>query len=147
MDATPSFFFDQMPVGAYRAALDGRLLSVNPALASLLGFESVQEMLHARPTHMRCYAQPVRHGQFMAALYSGGVSDFDSVMLSKTGHLPVRERAQLVLDAQGVAKGYEGIVQSWPEAKTQSSAHAQVDAEQLLRLQVLMDTITDHVWM
>lgn len=139
MSATDfSSLLDVLPVGAYRAALDGRLLYANAALARLLGYSSAEAMLQAQPSHARCYAQAGRHGQFMAQLYGGGVRDFDSVMRGAGADVNVRESAKLLLDAQGVAIGYEGAVQL---------AQTGADSEELQRLQALFNTITDHVWM
>jgi PAS domain S-box-containing protein len=139
--------FDLLPIGAYRAALDGRLLRVNPALAQMLGYASAQAMLSEVTSHARCYAQAGRHAQFMAKLYGGGVRDFDSVMLRQGVHTSVRESAQLLLDAQGMAIGYEGIVQAWPDAPTQHDATTSFDTLQLQRMQALFETIHDHLWM
>ncbi|MBS7806283.1 PAS domain-containing hybrid sensor histidine kinase/response regulator [Variovorax sp. PCZ-1] len=133
-----SSLLDLLPVGAYRAGLDGRLSYVNTALARLLGYSSAEFMLKTQPSHARCYAQAGRHGQFMAQLYGGGVREFDSVMRGVSGDVSVKEQAKLLLDAQGVAIGYEGTVQA---------AQASNDSEQLQRLQALIDTITDHIWL
>jgi PAS domain S-box-containing protein len=138
--STPDFssLLDLLPIGAYRAGLDGRLSYVNATFARLLGYASSDAMLQAQPSHGRIYALAGRHGQFMAQLYGGGVSDFDSVMQGVSGEVAVREQAKLLVDAQGVAIGYEGTVQL---------AQANGDAEHSQRLQALIDTITDHVWM
>jgi PAS domain S-box-containing protein len=147
--STPSTepLFDLLPIGAYRANLDGSLLRVNLALAQLLGYANAQAMLGACSTHARCYTQPARHAQFMAQLYSGGVRDFDSVMHSRNAHTPVRETAQLLHDAQGLAIGYEGIVQSWPQAQGCGDLLGSADALQLKRLQALVQSSPDHIWM
>jgi PAS domain S-box-containing protein len=139
-----SSLLDLLPIGAYRAGLDGRLSYVNATLASVLGYDSAQAMLHAQPMHARCYRQAGQHAQFMAKLYGGGVRDFDSVMIGASGDVSVRESAKLLLDAQGVAIGYEGTVHA---VQTQALSGTGSDAEQLQRLQALVDNITDHVWM
>ncbi len=139
--------FDLLPVGAYRASLDGKLLRVNLALAQLLGYASAQEMLSACSSHARCYAQPSRHAQFMVQLYGGGVQDFDSVMLCRHAHSPVRERAQLLLDAQGISIGYEGTVQAWPDTQARVDHLLSTDEQQLQRLQALVHSSPDHIWM
>jgi two-component system, sensor histidine kinase and response regulator len=169
--------FELLPIAAYRAALDGTLQQVNTAFARLHGFDSPAHMLSTAgaTTHSRCYASSVRHGQFMAQLYGGGVHDFDSPMLRLTDKtaLQVREHAQLVRDDSGVAVGYEGTLQVLPAASasesstahsnnssntfssttfatnTNTSANAaptDADLTQLHRLGALVASIPDHVW-
>ncbi len=142
--------FELLPVAAYRAALDGSLLRVNTAFAHLHGYATTQHMLAsygATPAHSRCYALSARHPQFMAQLYSGGVCDFDSQMLrwADQTEIQVREHAQLVRDAQGVAVGYEGTVQLAAVEQPVASSHAQ-DLAQMQRLEALIAGIPDHVW-
>jgi PAS domain S-box-containing protein len=139
-----------LPVGVYRASLDGRLSYVNLALAHLLGYDSPQTMLQGQPSHASCYLQAGRHTQFMAQLYSGGVMNFESVMQGQRGEVLVFEQAQLLLDTQGLAIGYEGIVQTshnLQAIQAQPHSPSSGDAQQLQRLQALVDTITDQVWM
>jgi PAS domain S-box-containing protein len=147
--------FDLLPIGAYRAGLDGSLQRVNSALALLLGYADPEAMLAACSSHVRCYAQPGRHAQFMAQLYSGGVRDLDSAMLctpqaSELGRVQMmRERAHLLLDAQGVAIGYQGTIQAVPHVSTPaaSSSEDAQQLQQLQRLQALVESSPDHVWM
>jgi PAS domain S-box-containing protein len=166
--------FELLPMAAYRAALDGTLQQVNTAFARLHGFDNPAHLLATAgaATHSRCYASGVRHGQFMAQLYGGGVHDFDSQMLRLTDQtaLQVREHAQLVRDDHGVAVGYEGTLQVLPAASasesstalsssssstfatntnTHTSANAAAtvaDLTQLHRLGALVASIPDHVW-
>ncbi len=145
----PEPLFELLPVGAYRAALDGSLLHVNSALASMLGYASAPQLLRHKPSHALLYTQPGRHAQFMAQIYSTGVRDFDSVLHQCAGYAAVRECAQLLRDAQGVAVGYEGIVQLSADVHVSSplGQATEAQAQQLQRLQALMDASTDHVWM
>jgi PAS domain S-box-containing protein len=142
--------FELLPVAAYRAALDGSLLRVNTAFARLHGYATTQQMLAScgtTPAHGHCYALSTRHPQFMAQLYSGGVHDFDSQVLrwSDQVEIAVREHAQLVRDALGVAMGYEGTVQLQAVEPRLAYNHAQ-DVAQMQRLEALIAGIPDHVW-
>lgn len=142
--------FELLPIGAYRAALDGSFLRVNSALANLLGYANPQDLLSDSGTHATCYAQPGRYTQFMAQLHGGGVRDFDSVMLCAESHALVSERAQLLLDAQGVVVGYEGTIQAWSDSQGRVARPEGADAAQLLqlqRLQALVNCSPDHIWM
>jgi PAS domain S-box-containing protein len=139
-----SSLLDLLPVGAYRAGLDGRLMYANVAFARLMGYSSPQALLQALPSHGRIYSQAGRHTQFMAQLYGAGVNNFDSEMLGASGSVAVREQAKLQFDAQGVAIGYEGTVQA---AQIQAVSGTGTDVEHLQRLQALLDSITDHIWM
>src|SRR5512138_595927 len=38
-------FFEQLPVGFYRSTPDGRILYANPALAALLDFDNVDDLM------------------------------------------------------------------------------------------------------
>jgi hypothetical protein len=81
---------DPMPIGAYRAALDGRLLCVNSAFVQMPGFTSAQEVLRDCGSHARCYALAMMQcAQFIAKLYVGDALDFDSVMLRQGEHAGV----------------------------------------------------------
>ncbi len=136
--------FDMLPVGAYKAALDGTVLQVNRELAQLHGFDSPQQMMaalaHGPATSIgRCHVDPAHHAQFMDKVRQGGVHEFDSSMTRLADQVPldVRERAQLVHDTQGVAIGFVGTVQPSPD-----DSHF----AQLQRLKSLVNSIPDHVW-
>ncbi len=130
-----SSLFELLPIGAYQARLDGRLIRVNLAWAQLLGYSSAELALQALPSHTQCYEDPAQHGAFMAQLYGSGVQAFDSAMRTSTGSVQVREHAQLVRNAQGVATHYEGTVQLHK---------AQDDLQE--QLAALVNSSPDHVW-
>jgi PAS domain S-box-containing protein len=134
-DSQPSSLFNLLPIGAYQARLDGALIRVNRAWAQLLGYASLDEALTAHAQHASCYADPAQHGAFMAQLYGQGVSNFDSSMRGAGSPVQVREHAQLVRNAQGVATHYEGTVQ----------LHAP-QTDLLVQLTALVNSIPDQVW-
>jgi PAS domain S-box-containing protein len=148
--STPDFtsLLDMLPMAAYRAALDGRLLHVNRAFAQLMGLPSATDLGAQQASHSRCYVDGQRHQQFMAQLYSGGVKDFVSELrrLSDGATLQMREQAQLVRDAQGTVVGYEGTLELAASVDNPQPFTTQ-DKAQLLRLQALVRTIPDHIWM
>ena len=50
--------------GIYRSSLEGRFLDVNPALITMLGYESAEEVLQLDPEH-DVFAQPEEHARLM----------------------------------------------------------------------------------
>jgi PAS domain S-box-containing protein len=108
--------FDQVPIGLYRASLDGRQLSANPALVLLNGYGSEAEMLAAvnQATGEAWYVEPDRRTQFQQALATQGhVTNFEAeIYRHKTRErIWISESATLVRDQQGEPLYYQGVVQ------------------------------------
>jgi PAS domain S-box-containing protein len=66
--------FEHSPVGLYRSTLSGRFLDLNPAMAEMMGYDSVQEAL-ADLTDLshQLYVDPMRRQEFIDLLQSAGV--------------------------------------------------------------------------
>jgi PAS domain S-box-containing protein len=93
-------FFQESPVGLYRVAPSGEFLMVNPALLSLLGFASLEELVAARATESEL-ANGVARRRFIALLLAAGkVLRRDTVWIARSNEpLDVRESGQAVYDA------------------------------------------------
>lgn len=106
--------------GIYRCSLDGRLLSVNRALAEINGYHSEEKLLAAiESTPGEWYVEPGRAETFRTLLKrDGSVKDFISeVYRHKTGErIWITESARLVYSAKtGEPLFYEGSVREITE--------------------------------
>jgi PAS domain S-box-containing protein len=111
-----SSLFEFLPLGAYRAAADGRLLRANAALVALSGFATEPELLQASAeAGCEWYVDPARRANFRALLARDGVvRGFVSELyrLKTRERVWVTENAHAVRDADGRVAGYEGTVEA-----------------------------------
>ncbi len=106
--------FEHAVGGIYRSSPNGEFLSVNPALAQMLGFERPEEMIawtRHNPMHS-LYVRPGRREEFAAIIQEAGeIRDFESeVNLPRGGVRWISESARAVRDEQGRFRYYEGFV-------------------------------------
>ncbi|MBK6999140.1 MAG: diguanylate cyclase [Rhodoferax sp.] len=110
-----STLFDLLPIGAYRANPDGRLLHVNAAWLKIYGYSSQTECLtDDGPLVSNCYVDHSRHSQFRSLLeLEGRVVDFvsEARRIRSKERIWIREQAHLVRDARGEALYLEGTVE------------------------------------
>ncbi|MBX9817144.1 MAG: diguanylate cyclase [Burkholderiaceae bacterium] len=141
-----SSLFEQLPIGAYRSSVDGKLLQVNSAFLRLNGYKSQKEMDADPQAHRNPYAQPQRRDRFAELMREHGqVTNFVSEMVRlKTGQsIWVREHAHAVRDEQGTLLFYEGTVEDITEERASRAALRKNEA--LLRNLLL--TIPFQVWL
>jgi PAS domain S-box-containing protein len=103
-------FFRRMPVAFYRTSTTGRLIAANPALAGILGFDSVEEMMAQLKTVETIYMEPAQRAAWLRRMATEGVIlDFD-VQLSRPDGTTiwVRDSARAVRDENGEIEYYEG---------------------------------------
>ncbi|MEZ4622098.1 MAG: PAS domain S-box protein [Caldilineaceae bacterium] len=102
--------FNTVPIGIYRASLDGRQLRANPALAALNGYDSETEMLEAVQTVAAdWYVDPQRRAEFQKQLLDRqGVRNFESEVYRHKSReqIWVSESATLVMGQDGEALYY-----------------------------------------
>lgn len=106
--------FENAVVGIYQSTEEGRLLSCNPAMAHLLGFENPSDLRQAVSNIPReLYVEPRRREALLAKLRKDKtVVDFESSLRRRDGTiLFVSESARVVEDANGRIAYLEGIVQ------------------------------------
>lgn len=112
--------FENATEGIFQVASDGRPLTVNPAMANILGYESPKELLdHFQDTTLEIYSNPARRDQFVQIIKKHGyVKDFEYVARRKDG-TPVTTLidAHLIRDAEGNPMYFEGIVRDITEKK------------------------------
>lgn len=65
--------FDNAPVGVFKTTSEGRLLSANPALATMLGFQSVEDLLsNSEDLGRQLYVDPQRLNTFIVEIETAG---------------------------------------------------------------------------
>ncbi len=118
--------FEQAVGGIYRSSPEGSFLSVNPALARILGFGKPEEVIAWSGSHTTpaLYVKPGRREEFIAALNtSGQLHDFESEVRHRGGGTVwISENARAVRDSAGRLLYYEGFV-------TDNSARRQLESE------------------
>ena len=104
--------FEQAMEGLFHSTPAGRFITVNPALASMLGYVSPEELLAAPHNLDRdFYVQPGRRAEFMSQLDDHGmISNFESQVYRKDGSLIwISETARVMRDEAGQVC-YEGTM-------------------------------------
>ncbi|PSN10495.1 hypothetical protein C7293_27870, partial [filamentous cyanobacterium CCT1] len=116
--------FEHAPLGIYQTRLDGVCITVNPALAQRLGYESPTQFL-ADSVGMGCdrYCHPADYQTFQQKLQQEEViSGFEAALWRQDGSpLWVSTSARLVTDSAGQAAYYEAFVEDISDRKQAES--------------------------
>jgi diguanylate cyclase (GGDEF)-like protein/PAS domain S-box-containing protein len=134
--------FESIAEGVYQSGRGGRLLSVNPAFVSILGYQSAEE-LYALPGAAALYWNPADRAEFTRRVESEGeIRDAEFLMRRRDGQqVVILENARAMRDASGEIVGYEGTIANITERKRAEQA---VFAEKE-RAQVTLQSIGDAV--
>src|SRR5688500_3462002 len=133
--------FDNVMEGVYSSTRDGRFISVNPALARMVGLSSPNELL-SRPTET-IYQNPAERVAIIAVLDRDGEirnAEFQLRRVDGTT-LTVIESARVVRDEHGALVGYEGTISDITERKRAETAVF----EEKEKAQVTLQSIGDAV--
>lgn len=121
-----STLFEFLPLGAYRAALDGSTLRINRALARMNGYADEADMRQRLgPSLPNPYGDPSMRQVFQGQLFATGeVRNFEAQMIRHaTGQTYwARENAHLVRDADGHPMFYEGTVEDISDQRLAQTA-------------------------
>ena len=129
--------FENASEGIFQSTLEGAYLSVNPALARIYGYESIDELINSIQSITRqIYVDPQRRHEFIAEMNRyNKVSQFESQVYRQDGTMIwVSENARAVRDPQGNLLYYEGTVvdiTAWKIAE-KSLRYEQEQSERLL---------------
>ncbi len=109
-DERPLALLRHLPVGVYRTSVEGGFVDANPALAELLGFASVEELLEARVPDL--YVDPADRARLLAEVdREGMVRAFPARLRRRDGReVQVEISARAVRDEAGVLRFLEGAV-------------------------------------
>ena len=117
--------FENATEGIFQTTLDGRLLSANPALARIFGYESPEAML-AQITDVarQLYVRPEKREVLRRALETrGSVQGFEIENFRQDRRsIWVSLNAHLVSDATGAVRRFEGTIQDITERKLAEAA-------------------------
>ena len=107
-----SALFSRIPVALYRTSPDGRLLAANPALAHLLGFDSVEAMFESLEDVETMYANPGARDRWLEEMEAHGVVyDFDVELKRPDGTtIWVQDTARAIHDDNGEILYFEGAL-------------------------------------
>ncbi|HET7755776.1 MAG TPA: PAS domain S-box protein, partial [Steroidobacteraceae bacterium] len=134
--------FESIAEGVYQSGRDGRLLSVNPAFVTMLGYSSAEEM-YALPSAAALYWNPADRTEFARRVESEGeIRDAEFLMRRRDGaQVVILENARPRRDAGGHIVGYEGTI---ADITARKRAEQAVFAEKE-RAQVTLESIGDAV--
>jgi PAS domain S-box-containing protein len=112
--------FENAVEGIFQSAPEGRFISVNPALAYMMGFESPQEMIEAfTDIAYQHYARPEERKKYQDLLGRDGVvKGFETDVYRKDRNVIwISINARAVHDNSGNVVYYEGTVENITERK------------------------------
>ncbi|HCZ12839.1 MAG TPA: histidine kinase [Nitrospiraceae bacterium] len=123
--------FENIVEGIYQTTMDGRLLSVNPALAAIFGYDSPREMMHSLgDVKYQLYVDPQDRDSLLSLLQEKGiVKNFETRMRRKDGIIIwVSINSRIERDERGQPEYLEGIILDITERK-----NAEEEKERLIR--------------
>lgn len=104
--------FARLPIALYRSAPTGQLMAGNPALARLLGFDSLEELQSTADDVESFYVDPSMRELWLNQISeSGEVHEFDVELRRRDGDTVwVQDTARAVFDAEGNLVYCEGAL-------------------------------------
>ena len=115
-----TLLFENAVEGIFQTTVDGRVLSVNPALARMCGYTSPMEMLATvHDIGKDFYTDPQTRVEFQRLMEeNGAVEAFEYQLRQKNGALIwISENARVIRDANGKVTAYEGTMEDITERK------------------------------
>jgi diguanylate cyclase (GGDEF)-like protein/PAS domain S-box-containing protein len=134
--------FESVVDGVYIASREGDIITVNPALVEMLGFDSADDLKKAGRTTL-LYVNPVDRERVFARLEAEGVvKNFEYRLRRKDGsEIVVLENSRAIYDDDGKIVAHEGTITDITERKM---AETKV-FEEKERAQVTLQSIGDGV--
>jgi PAS domain S-box-containing protein len=141
--------FENATEGIFQTTPDGRFLSANPALATILGYVSSEELI-AKVTDVarQIYVEPNRRTEFIAAMQErDAVVELESQAYRKNGSVIwITENVRAVRDAGGALVYYEGtVIDSTVRKVTQEALHYLREQSDRLLLNILPEPIAKRL--
>jgi PAS domain S-box-containing protein len=124
--------FEHAVEGIFQSTPEGRFLTVNPALARMLGYESPDDLITGiTDIGRQLYGDPQRRVEWIRLVQEQGiVSQFEAQMYRKDGRaIWVSENARAVRDANGTLLHYEGTIEDITERKRAEEEFKKLQAQ------------------
>lgn len=134
--------FENVVDGVYIATREGEIITANPALVEMLGYDSVEELKAAGRTTV-LYVNPVDRERVFARLEAEGlIKNFEYRLRRKDGsEIVVLENSRAITDDDGKVVAHEGTISDITDRKI---AETRV-FEEKERAQVTLQSIGDGV--
>jgi two-component system, cell cycle sensor histidine kinase and response regulator CckA len=126
--------FENAREGIVQTTPDGKIITANPAIARILGYESADELLRAAPNMRSFYVDAAKRPEMQHRLQEHGVVvDYEMQVRRRDGNLIwVSVDIQVVRDEHGT-QHYEGTVRDITELKrTEAALHESEERYRLL---------------
>lgn len=140
--------FENIAEGIFQSRPDGRLLSVNPALVKMFGYNSAEEMLTKLTNVNEIYVDPQNRQELIAMLEKqDSVFHFESMVYRQNESVIwISENVRAVRDGEGNLLYYEGTVDDISKRKQAELCLRieQAKSERLL-LNILPRSIADRL--
>ncbi len=116
--------FENAVEGIFQTGADGRVVTVNPAMAHILGYDSPEELLANAPDVRKLYVEPERRAELRKRMQQNeAVSGFENKLFRKDGSVVwVSIAVRAVRDESGELVGYEGTLEDITERKRAEEA-------------------------
>ena len=124
--------FEHAVVGIFQSTSDGRLLTANPALARMLGYDSETDLMTTvTDLGSQLYLAPNRRAELLHALKTEGtVSNRESQVLRKdTSVMWISESIRTVHQPNGTVLYYEGFVDDITSRKSAEMLNTRLQAQ------------------
>jgi len=137
--------FENAIEGIFQTSTSGQFLRVNPALAKMYGYDSMEDLMHSLTSiDYQLYVDPNRRGEFLRLMEEyGEVRGFESEVARKDGtSIWISESARSVLGEEGKLIYFEGMVEDITERKRLEVKL--LESEE--KLSALISNIEDSIW-
>lgn len=135
--------FENSTMGIFQSTLEGRFLTVNPAFAAILGYDSPEDLINSiKDIEHQFYFNSERRAEILAAIEAkDGTSRFESELRRKDGNLITCALSiRAVRDAGGKTIHLDGFIEDVTEARKWKDAireHAAQLSDENVRLRTL----------
>ena len=111
--------FENAVEGIFQSTPGGKFVEANPAMARILGYDSVPELLENYDLERKGYVDPTRRAEFRSLIEQNGVvNGFEYEIYRKDcGKVWVSENARVVRDEAGEIAYFEGTFEDITERK------------------------------